>query len=174
MAFGIDDVLMAAAAGLNLTDTVVQTVKAHGKKKGDLDIERLIEEVRVTALDRLDGADRALVQLERTLVEMDVDLNKALQEVIRSTPMWHPFQSYRLKHIRASLNALADATYSACDDIAALARCRQQTQPIGTAVVASAQSKHALNDRILNAKSVKVAIDILRDELASHKRALGL
>ena len=67
MAFGIDDALMAAAAGISLTDTVVQTVQRYRKKGGQLDIELLIEEVRVTALERLNAADDALAQLEQTL-----------------------------------------------------------------------------------------------------------
>ncbi len=33
MAFGIDDVLMSAAAGISLTDTVVRTIEAYRKKK---------------------------------------------------------------------------------------------------------------------------------------------
>jgi hypothetical protein len=50
VAFGIDDVLMAVATGISLTDTCVRTVKAYRQKGIELDIERLIEEVRVTAL----------------------------------------------------------------------------------------------------------------------------
>ena len=61
MAFGIDDALMTAAASINLTDTCVQTIKAYRKKDINLDIERLIEEVRVTALQRIDEADLSLV-----------------------------------------------------------------------------------------------------------------
>jgi hypothetical protein len=40
--------------------------------------------VRVTALQRLDDADLVLAQLERTLKEKGVDLDKALDEVINS------------------------------------------------------------------------------------------
>jgi hypothetical protein len=52
MAMGIDDALAAAAAGISLTDTCVRTIKAYRKQGKDLDIERLIEEVRITALQR--------------------------------------------------------------------------------------------------------------------------
>src|SRR5436190_23078710 len=100
MAFGIDDVLNSAAAGIALTDTVVKTIKAYRKKGVPLDIERLIEEVRVTALQRLDEADMALVQLERTLVEKKVNLNSTLQEAIAATPWWRPDEAFRLKRIR--------------------------------------------------------------------------
>ncbi len=172
MAFGIDDALMTAAAGISLTDTVVQTVKRYRKKSGQLDIERLIEEVRITALERLDAADRALVQLERTLHEKGIKLDMTLQDVINSTPFWQPFEQHKLKRIRDNFNALADATYGASDDIAALVRCKDQTREMGNAVVESAKSKHELHSKLLNAKSVKEAIDTLRAELVRHKHAL--
>ena len=173
MALGIDDALAAAAAGISLTDTVVQTVKRYQKKGAQLDIERLIEEVRITALERIDEADRALAQFERTLVEKGVDLNKSLTEVITSTPWWRPDEEHRLKRVRRSFNALADATYSATDDIAALVRCREQTQEMGIAVVESAKTKHDLHERLLGAKSVKEAIAMLRTELVRNKQALS-
>jgi len=173
MAFGIDDALSAAAAGISLTDTVVKTVNAYRKKGKELDIERLIEEVRVTALQRIDEADLALAQLERTLKEKGVDLEKTLQQVIDSTPFWHPFEEHKLKRIRRSFNALADATYGASDDIAALVRCRNQTTEMGIAVAESAKSKHKLLAELLDAKSVKEAIDLLRNELVRHKAALN-
>jgi len=172
MAFGIDDALAAAAAGISLTDTCVQTIKEYRKKKVDLDIERLIEEVRVTALQRIDEADRALAQLERTLVEKGTPMDKTLQEAIEETGFWHPFEAHRLKRIRSSFNALADATYNATDDIASLVRCRNQTQQMGLAVAQSAKTKHALQARLLHSKSVTEAIGLLRDELIRHKTAL--
>jgi hypothetical protein len=163
---------MAAAAGISLTDTCVQTVKAYRKKGVHLDIERLIEEVRVTALQRIDEADLALAQLERTLVEKGVKLDITLQEAISTTSFWHPFEAHRLKRIRSSFNTLADATYNATDDIASLVRCRDQTSEMGAAVVASAKTKHELHARLLGAKSVKDAIGLLRAELTRHKKAL--
>jgi hypothetical protein len=172
MAFGIDDALFAAAAGISLTDTVVKTVKAYRKKGDEIDIELLIEEVRVTALQRIDEADLALGQLERTLKEKGVDLEMTLQEVIDSTPILHPFEDHKLKRIRQSFNALADATYGASDDIAALVRCRGQTRAMGIAVGESARSKHKLLAELLDAKSVKAAIEMLRSELVRHKAAL--
>ena len=69
MAFGIDDALATAAAGINLTDTVVKTIKEYKIRGQDIDIEQLIEEVRLTALHKLDEADFALARFERTLVE---------------------------------------------------------------------------------------------------------
>ncbi len=73
MAFGIDDALMTAAAGISLTDTVVRTIESYRNKGQHIDIELLIEEVRITALQRIDDADEALTQLRRTLSERDVD-----------------------------------------------------------------------------------------------------
>jgi hypothetical protein len=172
MAFGIDDTLATAAAGIKLTDTVVRTVEAYRKKGAPLDIERLIEEVRVTALEKIDGADRALGLLERMLVEKGVDLGSSLQQVIEATRWWRPDESYRLKSIRRSFNALADAVYDATDDIAALLRCRDQTGEMGVAVVESARAKHELQARLLTARSVREAIDLLRSVLLHHKTLL--
>jgi len=172
MAFGIDDALLAAAAGISLTDTCVKTIKSYQKKGTPLDIERLIEEVRVTALQRIDDADLALVQLERTLEEHGVSLNMTLTEVISKTSFWKPFEAHRLKRIRRSFNELADAIYEAIDDIASLVRCREQTYEMGHAVVESADSKRKLLDNLSNSGSVKNSIDLLQGELRRHKAAL--
>ena len=172
MAFGIDDALAAAAAGISLTDTVVKTIASYRKQGMPLDIEQLIEEVRVSALARIDEADRALVQLQRTLREKRIDTSKSLQDVIESTPWWRPDEEYRLKRIRQSFNSLADATYDATDDISALARCRNQMKDMGIAVIESAKAKHALSQHLLLAKSVDAAIELLRAELVRHKHAL--
>lgn len=172
MAFGIDDALMAAAAGISLTDTCVRTVKAYRKQGVHIDIERLIEEVRITALQRIDEADLALAQLERTLVEKGVKMDRTLQEAISATSFFSPFEAHRLKRIRSGFNALADATYNATDDIASLVRCRNQTSEMGAAVVESAKAKHELHSRLLGAKSVTDAINLLRAELTRHKKAL--
>ena len=173
MAFGIDDALMTAAAGVSLTDTVVKTVLAYRGKKDEIDIALLIEEVRVTALERIDEADRCLAQFERTLKEKGVDLNRTLLAVINSTDWWHPYEKSRLKRFRRSFNALADATYDATDDIAALVRCRKRTEQMGSAVVESASAKHKLHADLLNAKSVGAAIHLLRRELLRHKKDLS-
>lgn len=172
MAFGIDDALTAAAAGISLTDTCVRTIDAYRKKGVALDIERLIEEVRITALQRIDDADMALGQLERTLDERGVDLGRTLQEAIALTPFWRPFESHRLKRIRQSFNSLADAAYSAADDIASLVRCREQTSAMGEAVVDSAKAKHDLHSNLLKAASVKEAIALLRTELRRQNDTL--
>jgi hypothetical protein len=172
MAFGIDDALTAAAAGITLTDTVVRTIESYREKGQHLDIELLIEEVRITALQRIDDADEALTQLRRTLTEQKVDLNRTLQETIAGTSFWRPFEAHRLKRIRRSFNALADAAYSAVDDIASLVRCRDNTKPMGLSVVESAKTKHDLQLRLLNAKSVNEAIDLLQHELTRQKKIL--
>jgi hypothetical protein len=172
MAIGIDDALAAAAAGISLTDTVVRTVKAYQRKGVDLDIELLIEQVRITALERIDEADRALMQFEQMLKEKDVDTSKTLHDVIKSTPWWRPDQEHRLKRIRKSFNSLAEATYGATDDISALLRCRGDTRQMGVSVIESAKAKHDLAAKLLEAKSVKHSIDMLREELLRHKQAL--
>ena len=173
MAFGIDDVLMVAAAGISLADTCVEVVKRHRKKGGHVDIELLIEEVRITALQRIDDADLALAQFERTLVDRNVDISKTLQQCIDATSRWRPFESHRLKRIKGSFDALADATYSATDDIASLLRCMDKTAEFGAAVGESARRKHELHARLLESKSVKDSIALLRSELAAQKKALA-
>lgn len=172
MAFGIDDALATAAAGINLTETVVRTVEAYRQKGMDVDIELLIEEVRITSLHKIDEADFTLATFERTLSEKGINLDMPLQELISSTPIWKPFEQYRLRRFRDSFNELADATYKATDDIAALARCRDQTGEMGIAVVESANSKHKLQAELLNAESVRSAIALIRDELVRHKETL--
>jgi hypothetical protein len=99
-------------------------------------------------------------------------MDRTLLETISATRFWHPFEAHRLKRIRSSFNALADATYSATDDIASLVRCRDQTSEMGVAIVDSAKTKHELHSRLLGARSVKDAIDLLRAELKRHKNAL--
>jgi hypothetical protein len=172
MAFGIDDILSTAAAGISLTNTVSETVSAYRKKGKDVDIEQLIEEVRVTAIERINEADQALAQFERTLVDRDVDLSRPLQDVIESTSFWRPFEQHRLKRYKRSFDALADATYNANDDVAALLRCKDQTGAMGIAVAESAKEKHAFHSALLHSRSVGEAIGILREELLRHKNNL--
>jgi len=95
-----------------------------------------------------------------------------LQEAIAATPFWRPFEAHRLKRIRSSFNALADAIYGAIDDIASLVRCRDQTAGMGAAVVDSAKTKQELRSRLLEVKSIKDAIGLPRGELERHKKAL--
>lgn len=172
MAFGIDDAMATAAAGISLTDTVVKTVQSYRDRGDDPDLELLIEEVRITALSRIDDADNALATLERTLREKNVDLSKPMREVISSTPWWYPFEQYRLRRINRSFNMLSDATCNAVDDISALLRCRDQTRDMGNAVVESAAAKEELRQRLMNADSFEISIKILREELVRHKSLL--
>ena len=92
-----------------------------------------------------------------------------LQEVIESTSFWRPFEQHRLKRFKRSFDALADATYNATDDVAALLRCKDQTGEMGVAVVESAERKHNFHAALLNSESVGEAIGILRKELLRHK-----
>jgi hypothetical protein len=172
MAIGIDDALVAAAAAINLADTLVETVKKYQKGKVNYDLGMLLREVKVTAIQRIDEADLALARFERMLEERDVDTNKKLDDVIRETPFWHPFESYRLSQVRKRFNDFADSVYSACDGIAALVRCQGQTGEMGEAVVESSVSKHELFSKLLNAGSLKEAINLLRDRLSEHKKSL--
>lgn len=173
MAFGIDDALEAAAAAIKITETLVETLKRYQNNKEDYDLKRLLEEVRLTVLSRIDDADLMLSQFERTLVERNIDIKRSLNEVIAATPFWKPFEQYRLRSTRRSFNNFSDSVYSAIDDIAALLRCRERTKEMGAAVVASSSIKHDLHEKILNASSLREAIALLRAQLARHKIELG-
>jgi len=173
MAFGIDDALMTAAAGISLTDTIVETIKKYRAKKIDYDFEQLIGEVKVSMLKRIDDADFALMQFERMLVDRGVDLNMSLADVIAKTSFWKPWEQRRLAQIRETLNNFSNTVYASGDDIAALARCKDQIREMGMSIVQTINSKHQLHQNLLNAKSLKEAIEILRNRLADYKNTLA-
>lgn len=172
MAFGIDDGIAAAAAAINLTSTMVDVVKKY-RKDPNLDIELLIEQVRVEALKRIDQADSALADFETLLKQKGVDLNMDLDEVIASTSFFNAIEQMKLRRFRKSLQALSDGIYDAADDISALVRCKDQTRKFGEAVVETAPLKHMFLQSILNAKSLSQKISILRKELLRHKKMLA-
>jgi hypothetical protein len=172
MAFGIDDALTTAAAGISLTDTIVEIIKRYNKKDLDADFEVLLEEVRVSAIKKIDEADMALSQFERMLLDRSVDINQRLSDVIAATPFWNAMEQRKLSQIRQRFNEFADSIYSAGDDIAALARCRNDKKEMGISVVESTRDKHRLHMELLNAKSFKEAIELLRSQLAKYKATL--
>jgi hypothetical protein len=171
MAFGIDDGLSAAAAAISLTSTVVEVVKKY-RKHPDVSIELLIEQVRVEAIARINSADTALAEFEGMLKAKGIDPSKDLDEIIRKTPFWHPFEQRKLKHIRDEIQSLSNSVYDASDDISALVRCKDQTKEFGEAVVETIPQKHKFLTEILNAKSLKQKIEILRGELRRQKDVL--
>ena len=173
MAFGIDDALSAAAAGINLTTTLVETVERFKKKKIDYDLEMLIHEIKLTALRRIDDADLALGQFERMMLESKIDIDKTLIEVISKTPFWNPFQQHRLSQIHKQFNQMADSIYCSCDDIAALLRCQGEHHAMGGAIVNSVERKHEFYSKLLSAPSLRGAIGLLRSQLAAHKATLS-
>jgi hypothetical protein len=172
MAYGIDDVVTAVIGVVKLTDTIVTIVKKYREKKQSVDLEQLLQEVRVTALGRIDEADMALTRFERTLIEKHIDINKRLLDVIADTPFWQPFEQHRLTQVQKTFNALSDALYSAGDDIAALARCREQTGTMAEAVIKSAYAKHELAEKVLHS-SLRDSINLFRHKLVEHKAALS-
>ena len=172
MAFGIDDALTTAAAGISLTDTIVEIIKRYHKKDLDTDFELLLEEVRVSAIKKIDEADLALMQFERMLLDRNINIGRRLSDVIAATPFWNAVEQRRLSQIRIRFNEFADSIYSAGDDIAALARCRHDTKEIGISVVESTKEKHRLHEELLHAKSLREAIELLRSQLAKYKAAL--
>jgi hypothetical protein len=173
MAFGIDDALTAATTGLKCVETLVEILRRYRSVKTDYDLEKLLGEVRNTALSRINDADLALAQFERTLIERGVDLEMRLSDVISRTSIWHPFEQHRLNQIQKRFNEFSDSVYCAIGDIATLARCRGQTEDLGLAVVQSAGAKHAFQEKLLRARSLKEQIGLLRSQLVQQKVQLS-
>jgi hypothetical protein len=173
MAFGIDDALAAAAGGIKLTTTIVAVIQRYRKAHVDLDLDLLLKEVQITAVKRIDDADLALSQFERMLLDRRINIDRRLADVVADTPFWQPFEQHRLSQIQKRFNEFADSIYCATDDIAALVRCHQQTQEMGSAIVESINAKHQLHAALLDAPSLRRAIALLRSRLAEHKAALG-
>jgi hypothetical protein len=172
MAFGIDDALAAAAAGISLADTIVQTIKRYKKSKKDYDLELLLEQVRITALERINDADLALNQFERMLKDREINLGSQIDDVIKQTPFWRPFEQHRLSQIKKRFNEFSDSVYCAGDDIAALVRCHQDTGEMGIAVAETVKEKREFQTNVAHAHSIGEAIDLLRAQLDKHKIAL--
>lgn len=172
MALGIDDALMTAASSISLADTLMDVIKKYRREKKDLDIEMLIEEVRITALKRIDDADLALVRFQRTIIDRGINIDKTISDVVKDTTFWRPFEQYRLTQLQKNFNSLSDSIYSAADDIAALVRCRDYTGPMSEAVVESISRKGEFVRAVINAPSLKEAIELLRAQLESYKKSL--
>lgn len=173
MAFGIDDALMTAAAAISVSNTLVEVVAAYRRRNSNKDVQSLLDEVTMTARQGLDQADRALRDFEEDLKYRGVDISKSLNDVVRSTPMWNPFEWIRLRRYRAAFTALSNAAYDSSDSVGALARCRDEIGPVGEAVAASAPEKHKFHRAVLDSSSVSAAIGILRGELLRQKQLLG-
>jgi len=173
MAFGIDDFLATTAAGVNLADTLVRTIQNNSGGKNPGDVEDLIAEVKIAAISHINDAQLALNKFERTLMERGVDLNRPLHEIINDTPFWRPFENFRLSQAKRSIDYFSDSVYRSCDDIAALLRCTGETQGMGAAIVESNSAKREFSQRILNARSVKETIELLRDQLDRQKVTLS-
>lgn len=172
MAFGIDDTLSLATSSISLVDTIVSTVKNYNRDGKDIDLEILLEQVKITALERIDSAQSSLVQFETSIYQQGIDLDTSLSEIIRKTSFWNPVEQYRLRKIRQSFNEFADSIYSATDDVAALSRCHQNTEAMQISVVESAEKKRALQLSVLQAPTLASAISLLSDELTIQKKTL--
>lgn len=175
MAFGIDDFLMTAAAGVNLSDTLVRTIRNNTQnnslKAGDL--EALVQEVKANAIGNINDAHAALNKFERMLKEREVDLSQPLHEIVRKTPFWRPVEAFRLSTAKRAFDHFGENVYRSCDDIAALLRCSGKFEGMGTAVVESSKVKHEFQQRFVNAASVADSIQMLREELDRQKSALS-
>jgi hypothetical protein len=170
MAFGIDDVLMAAASAISLGDTLVKVVKANSQKPGQ--IYALLAEVRVEAAKRLKDAQEALNQFERTLVEREINLDSRLADVVRRTPFFRPFEAYRLHCAKKALDQMGDCLFRSADDILALLRCSGDVGDAGQAIAQSAEVKNEFHRQFTHAGSVREQIDLVRARLDAHLLAL--
>jgi hypothetical protein len=167
------EVLKAVTTALNLTDTVVQTVRSYRNDADDLSFTLLIEQVRVETLKGLDEADRTLRDFERVLDDSGINMDMTLEDVIGLTPWWRPDQAYRLKRMRSTFNNLADAAYDASDDIAALARCRNYAGLTHAPAREHLDSARAFQQQLQDTTSLRGQIDLLRTKLDNYKATLG-
>ena len=173
MAFGIDDAISAAAAGIGLADTLVETIKKYKAEKKDYDLEQLIDAVRGTALSRLKEIDTALDEFEQMLKRREIDLSKTIEDVIGQTPFWNPFEQHRLAQIQRRFCDFLGAISASTDDIAALVRCHRQTTQMGMAVVHTVKMKRQFRDHVNNAKSMRDALMLLKKEVDRQRVALS-
>ena len=172
MAFLVDDLLATAAAGINLSDTLVRVVRNNSRVKGPGEIEALLTEVRIEAVSRIDDAHSALNRFEQLLIEKGVDLDRGLNEIIAETPFWNVPENYKLNRAKKSLDSFADSTFRAFNDIAALVRCLGVTEPTGRAAVESAGVKHDFNRAFVLSETVGEKIGLLRRQLDVQREEL--
>ncbi|MEQ1929866.1 MAG: hypothetical protein ABL957_04935 [Parvularculaceae bacterium] len=170
MAFGIDDFFTAAAGAVNLGDTLAKVVRTNSRKPGEMGA--LLAEVRTEAVKRIDEAQIALNQIERMLAEK-TNLNASLTDVIAQTPFWRPVEAFRLGRAKKNLEHMSDSLFRSSEDIAALARCMEETDDTGHAIVKSAHSKHDFNEQFFRAESVSEKIGLLRKELDAQRAELN-
>ncbi len=175
MAMGIDDLLMTVAESLSVANTFVEVTAAYKQRKASIDVQKLLDEVTITARSKLDAADRTLRDFENDLRGRGVDLSMSLSNVIDATPMWKIWEVVRLRRYRDAFQSLSNAAYDASDSLAALARCQgvEAERVLGEAVVESAPAKHKFHTAVVNASSVGEAIDLLRKEFVRQKSLLG-
>jgi hypothetical protein len=62
-------------AASNCSARFRKTIEEYKKKKQNPDLAQLLEEVRIVAIARIDEADLALSQFERTMVENGVPMD---------------------------------------------------------------------------------------------------
>ena len=172
MAFGIDDTLTTAAAGISLADTIVSVIKNYRGGSEDIDIETLIDQVRIEAMRRINVADGALAAFENLIHEKNVDIDLSMIEAIKNTSMWNWRQRYVLKSINRQFSEFHKSVYDAIDDVAALVQCKGQTLNFGSAVAESARRKSHFQEHFLSARTLREKINILRGELNELKISL--
>jgi hypothetical protein len=172
MTIGVDQAVTLAVGTVQAADTLSKIVKRYEKKKGNSELAALLVAVKQTAMARIDEADQALTQLERTLRDKHIDMSKPLSESIENIPFWRPFESYQLSQLKKRFDASTDSISSSIDDIAALARCNEDTDDIQNAALESLRAKRDFDQKMLNSKSIAESIDLLRQEITKQKISL--
>jgi hypothetical protein len=172
MTIGIDQAVTIAAGTAKAADTLSKIVKRYEKHKGNSELAALLVAVKQTAMARIDEADQALTQLERTLREKGIDMSKPLSESIENIPFWRPVESYRLSQLKKRFDASTDSISSSIDDIAALVRCTEETTDLQHAAIESLRAKRDFDQKMLNSKSIAESIDLVREEITRQKTSL--
>jgi len=172
MAFGLDDAFSAATGAIKLADTIAQITERYRKEGKDLEIEKLLAETRTQTIEKLDGADRALLAIEQMLRDRKISFDQHIIDVIEKTSPWRVVERARLKKAQNFLNEMQRSLYSAIDDVAALAQCRDNERPFGEGVAMSSKDKLAFHEKIVVAKSIGESFELLRSQIAALKKRL--
>ena len=170
---GIGEALSIATGTVKAAETLTTIVKRYQQQKGNAELAALLQAIRQTAVTRVEEADQALTQFERTLKDRGVDTSTSLAEAIDKTPFWQPVEIYQLKQLKKRFDASTDSIGSSIDDIDALVRCQDNTSDMRQALIESLKAKREFEQRMLNSASIKESIEILREEIRKQRLSLG-
>ncbi len=169
--YGVLELLSAATATAKAADAVAKVAERY-RQRQNVEIETLLTSVRTEAIARINEADFALTEFERALTEKGIDFSKTLATTIRENPSWSPAEWFHLRQLKWRLEGFTKSIGNSIDDIAALARCKDDAKDIAEAEIESFDAARNFGQSINSATSVKDAIALLRDELRKQRTAL--